>query len=91
MIKENIKNTYDVLDYLLDLYDYYIGLSCDNLNKMIKLENDKRYKKDSFIKNKKMQGLKEYSKYLDEKKKTIDSMIKKINDGEIKEVNITFM
>lgn len=91
MIKENIKNNYDVLDYLLDLYTYYTGLSCENLNKIIKLENDKRYKKDSFIKNKKIQGLKEYSKYLDEKMKTIDSMIKKINDGEIKEVNITFM
>lgn len=91
MIKENIKNTYDVLDYLLDLYNYYVGLSCKNIDKMIKLENDKRYKKDSFIKNKKIQGLKEYSKYLDEKMKTIDSMIKKINNGEIKEVNIKFM
>lgn len=91
MIKENIKNTYDVLDYLLDLYNYYVGLSCKNINDMIKLENDKRYKKESFIKNKKIQGLKEYSKYLDEKMKTIDSMIKKINDGEIKEINIKFI
>ena len=91
MIKENIQNTYDVLDYLLDLYNYYVSLSCKNIDKMIKLENDKRYKKESFIKNKKMQGLKEYNKYIDEKMKIIDSMIKKINDGEIKEVNIKFI
>ena len=91
MIKENIKNNYDVLDYLLDLYNYYVGLSCKNINDMIKLENDKRYKKDSFIKNKKIQGLKEYSKYLDDKMNTINNMINKINNNDIKEVNIKFM
>jgi vacuolar-type H+-ATPase subunit H len=57
----------------------------------MKLEYDKRYKKDSYIKNKKMQGLKEYSKYLDEKKTTINNMIDKINRGDITEINIQFL
>lgn len=91
MITEKIINNYDILDYLLDLYNYYVGLSCKNLNKMMKLENDKRYKKDSYIKNKKMQGLKEYSRYLDKKMTTINNMIDKINNNDIKNVNIEFM
>ena len=91
MIKEKIQNNYDILDYLLDLYNYYISLSCKNVNKMIKLENDKRYKENSYIKNKKLEGLKQYGRYLDEKTKTINNMIDAIKNNKINEVNIKFM
>ena len=91
MIKKNIKDTYELLDYLLDLYNYYVGLSCKNTNKIIKLENDKRYKKDSYCKSKKMDGLKQYNAYITDKMNKINDVINGIKNGNIKKIEIDFM
>ena len=91
MIKEEIKNTYDILDFLLDLSTYYTTLSSKNINKMINLKLDKRYKKESYIRSKKLEGLEQYNKYLQYKSKIINDMIKNIDNNNIKEVNIKFL
>ena len=91
MIKEEIKNNYDILDFLLDLNTYYTTLSSKNINKMINLKLDKRYKKESYKRNKKLEGLKQYNEYLQYKSKTINNMIDKINNNDIKEINIKFL
>lgn len=91
MYKKNIKDTYELLDYLLDLYNYYVYLSCENMKKIIKLENDKRYKKDSYSKYKKIKGLKDYRIYLIDKMNEVDTLINNIKNGNIKKIEIDFM
>lgn len=91
MIREEIKNNYDILDFLLDLNTYYTTLSSKNINKMINLKLDKRYKKESYKRNKKLEGLEQYNTYLQHKSKIINNMIDKINNNDIKEINIKFL
>lgn len=91
MSYEKIYNTYDVIDYLLDLDTYYINISSKYINQKISIKLDKRYKKDSKKQDDKIKNIDSILKYYDEKRKNIKNMIHKINNNEIKNIDIDFM
>lgn len=91
MIKSEIKDTYNIIDYLLDLDTYYNNIIVKYLNKKISIKLDKRYKNDSKKMNDKIKNIDSMLKYYGEKHANISAMIKKIEDGDVKKVELEFM
>ena len=91
MIKSEVKDTYTIIDYLLDLDTYYNSIIVKYLNKKLSIKLDKRYKNDSKKMNDKINNIDSMLKYYGEKHANVKTMIKKIEDGDVKNVEIDFM
>lgn len=90
-LKNEIKDTYSIIDYLLDLDTYYNSIIVKYLNKKLAIKTDKRYKNDSKKMNDKIKNVDSILKYYNEKHENVNAMIKKIENGEVKKVELEFM
>jgi hypothetical protein len=91
MIKNEVKDTYTIIDYLLDLDTYYNSIIVKYLNKKLSIKLDKRYKNNSKKMNDKINNIDNMLKYYGEKHANVNAMIKKIEDGDVKKIELEFM
>lgn len=85
-----MNNKDKIIEYLLDLQTYYTSLSCNNINKIVNIRTDKRYKNDSTKQKNNIKKRQDYQMYIDDKLGCIENMIDKINNDDVKKIEIEF-